>query len=44
MRKHIVCGIIAAVGIGLLIRPAAANKNFIPDWTFKGSIPSTSTC
>jgi len=41
MRKHIVCGIVAAVGIGLLIRPAAANKNFIPDWTFKGSIPST---
>jgi hypothetical protein len=41
MRKHVVCGIVAAAGIGLLIRPAAANKNFIPDWTFKGSIPST---
>src|SRR4051812_35500835 len=37
MRKQIVCGIIAAAGIGLLIRPAAANKNFVPDWTFHGS-------
>lgn len=37
MRKHVLCGIAAAVGIGLLIRPAAANKNFVPDWTFKGS-------
>jgi len=37
MRKHVVCGILAALGIGILIRPAAANKNFIPDWTFKGS-------
>src|SRR4051794_32082740 len=37
MRKHVVCGIAAVAGLGLLIRPAAANKNFVPDWTFKGS-------
>ena len=37
MRKQIVCGIVAVVGMGLWIRPAAANKNFVPDWTFKGS-------
>ena len=37
MQKHFVCGIVAIVGIGLFIRPAAANKNFIPDWMFKGS-------
>src|SRR4051794_14711392 len=37
MRKEILCGMFAVLGIGLLIRPAAANKNFVPDWAFKGS-------
>ncbi len=37
MRKEIVCGLVAVAAIGLSIRQAAANKNFVPDWTFKGS-------
>jgi hypothetical protein len=37
MWKQIGCGILVAGGICLLMRPAAANKNFVPDWTFKGS-------
>jgi hypothetical protein len=37
MLKQIGCGIFAIVGLGLLMRPAVANKNFVPDWTFKGS-------
>jgi hypothetical protein len=37
MRKKIYCGILALVGAILLITPAVANKNFAPDWTFKGS-------
>ena len=37
MRKLIGCGILAVAGIGLLVRSAVANKNFVPDWTFKGS-------
>ncbi|MBV9268409.1 MAG: DUF1080 domain-containing protein, partial [Acidobacteriaceae bacterium] len=37
MRNAIVCGIVAAAGIVLSMRPAHANKNFVPDWTFKGS-------
>src|SRR3954469_9383921 len=41
MRKQVLCGIVAAVGIGVLIRPAAANKNFVPDWRFEGSTLSS---
>jgi hypothetical protein len=37
MWKRIGCVILAVVGVGLLMRPATANKNFVPDWTFKGS-------
>jgi hypothetical protein len=37
MWKRISCGLIAAAGIGLFLRPAVANKNFTPDWTFRGS-------
>jgi hypothetical protein len=37
MRKQILCGIVVAAGIGALMRPAAANRNFVPDWTFKSS-------
>lgn len=37
MWKQIGCGMLAVAGLGLLMRPASANKNFIPDWTFKGS-------
>ena len=37
MWKQIGCGILLATAVGLLIRPATANKNFVPDWTFKGS-------
>lgn len=29
------------LGIWLFIGSARANKNFIPDWTFKGSLPGT---
>ncbi|PWU07923.1 MAG: hypothetical protein C5B51_08750 [Terriglobia bacterium] len=36
MRKKIGGGILALVGF-LLLRPAGANKNFVADWTFKGS-------
>ena len=41
MRKQIACGALAVVGFCLLMRPAAANKNFVPDWTFTGSLPAT---
>jgi hypothetical protein len=37
MWKQIGCGILTVAGICLLMCPAAANKNFVPDWTFKGS-------
>ena len=37
MWKQISCGILALGGMGLLMRPAAANRNFVPDWTFQGS-------
>jgi hypothetical protein len=37
MRKRIVCLGIVIAGIGLLVRPVAANRNFVPDWTFTGS-------
>ncbi len=37
MRKKIVCGTVFAAGIVLLMRPARANRNFVPDWTFKSS-------
>ncbi|MES1258296.1 MAG: FG-GAP-like repeat-containing protein, partial [Acidobacteriota bacterium] len=37
MWKQIGCGIVMAAVAGLLIRPVNANKNFVPDWTFKGS-------
>jgi hypothetical protein len=36
MWKPISCGILAA-GAFLLLTPAGANRNFVPDWTFKGS-------
>ena len=37
MGKKIVCGILAAAGALLVLPRAGANKNFVPDWTFKGS-------
>jgi hypothetical protein len=37
MGKKIACGVLAAVGAFLLLPRAGANKNFVPDWTFKGS-------
>src|SRR5665213_2453995 len=37
MLKQIGCGILVVAGVVLLLRPAAANRNFVPDWTFKGS-------
>ena len=37
MRKQIACAIVASAGAFLLLRPAGANKNFVPDWTFHGS-------
>ena len=37
MWKKIGCAILAVSGLGLLMRPAAANRNFVPDWSFKGS-------
>ena len=37
MWKQVGCGILAVAGMGLLMRSAVANKNFVPDWTFKGS-------
>ena len=37
MRKRIACLGIVIAGIGLLVRPAAANRNFVPDWIFTGS-------
>ncbi|MBV8729953.1 MAG: DUF1080 domain-containing protein, partial [Acidobacteriia bacterium] len=36
MGKKIGCGMVLALA-ALLLRPAGANKNFVPDWTFKGS-------
>ena len=38
MRKKIFCGILALAGLILVLSPALANKNFVPDWTFKGSV------
>ena len=37
MWKRISCGILAIVGTCLLLPRAGGNKNFVPDWTFKGS-------
>ena len=37
MCKKVYCGILTLAGMVLLMSPAAANKNFIPDWTFTGS-------
>src|SRR5665213_1360310 len=37
MWKQIGCGTLAVMGLSVLMRPAIANKNFVPDWTFKGS-------
>ena len=37
MWKQVGCGILALAGMGLLMRPASANRNFLPDWTFQGS-------
>ena len=37
MWKPIACGLVAVAGVFLLLSPAKANKNFPPDWTFKGS-------
>jgi hypothetical protein len=37
MGKKIVCGILATAGAFLMLPRAGANKNFVPDWTFKGS-------
>jgi 3-keto-disaccharide hydrolase/FG-GAP-like repeat len=37
MRKPIFGAGIVIAGIALLMRPAAANRNFLPDWSFKGS-------
>src|SRR3954447_4253744 len=37
MYKQIGCGIVLIAGTVLLLPRAAANKNFVPDWTFKGS-------
>ena len=37
MWKPISCGILSLAGAFLLLTPAGANKNFVPDWTFKGS-------
>lgn len=37
MWKKIVCAMAAAAGAFLLLPRAGANKNFVPDWTFKGS-------
>ena len=37
MRKKICGATVALAGAVLLITPSIANKNFVPDWTFKGS-------
>ena len=37
MWTKIGCGLMAVVAGGLLLRPAKANRNFVPDWTFKDS-------
>jgi len=37
MWKQVSCGILALAGMGLLMGPASANRNFLPDWTFQGS-------
>ena len=36
MRNKIYCGILALGSIVVWMSPASANKNFVPDWTFKG--------
>src|SRR5512135_2578473 len=41
MRKQIGYVILAVAGACLLLPPAVANKNFIADWTFKGSSLTT---
>lgn len=41
MRKLIGCGVLAVVGACLLLRPVAANKNFLPDGNFTGNSLST---
>jgi hypothetical protein len=37
MWKKVGCGIAAVIGLGLMTQPIAGNKNFVADWTFKGS-------
>ena len=37
MGKKVCYGILALAGAVLLISPATANRNFVPDWTFKGA-------
>ncbi len=37
MQNRTVYRAVALAIFGLLMRPAAANRNFVPDWTFKGS-------
>lgn len=37
MWKQIGCGIVAVGAVFLLMPGAVANRNFVPDWTFKGS-------
>ncbi|MFB3777191.1 MAG: FG-GAP-like repeat-containing protein [Bryobacteraceae bacterium] len=37
MWKKTYYGVLSLAGTLLLLCPAAANKNFMPDWTFKGS-------
>jgi hypothetical protein len=34
MWKQIGCGILTVAGMALVLRPASANRNFVPDWTF----------
>jgi len=41
VRKTIFSVVLAAAGACLLLPLAVANKNFIPDWTFKGSSTSS---
>jgi hypothetical protein len=37
MWQKVGCGVLAIAGAFLLLPRAGANKNFVPDWTFKGS-------
>jgi hypothetical protein len=37
MLRQIGCGILAVAGMFLVLTPAGANRNFVPDWTFQGS-------